>query len=98
MTDNQNGGAAMTPKAHRIANPSRLPIFDFDSRKEPRMQHIELRLADIGERQALLRSIRDAERDGLRSARTLRHQLGQSLVRLGRRIGGEAMTSPAWQG
>jgi hypothetical protein len=62
------------------------------------MQHIELRLAAIGERQALLRSARDAERDGLRSSRTLRHQLGQSLVRLGRRIGGDAMTAPAWQG
>jgi hypothetical protein len=62
------------------------------------MQFIELRLADIGERQALLRSIRDAERDGHRSDRTLRRQVGQSLVRLGRRIGGEAMTSPAWQG
>jgi hypothetical protein len=62
------------------------------------MQFIELRLADIGERQALLRSTRDAERDGLRPTRTLRHQLGQSLVRLGRRIGGDALTSPAWQG
>ena len=67
-------------------------------RKERHMQHIELRLAAVEERQALLRSARDAERDGLRSARTLRHQVGQSLVRLGRRIGGDAMTAPAWQG
>ena len=67
-------------------------------RKDTTMQFIELRLADVAERQALLRSIRDAERDGLRSTRTLRYQVGQSLVRLGRRIGGEAMTSPAWQG
>ena len=62
------------------------------------MFHIELRLADVAERQALMRSIRDAERDGLRSNRSLRHQVGQSLVRLGRRIGGDAMTAPAWQG
>jgi hypothetical protein len=67
-------------------------------RKERHMQHIELRLAAIGEHQALLRSTRDAERDGLRSSRTLRHQVGESLVRLGRRIGGDAMTAPAWQG
>ena len=67
-------------------------------RKDTHMFHIELRLAEIGERQALMRSIRDAERDGLRSNRSLRHQVGQSLVRLGRRIGGDAMTAPAWQG
>ena len=68
-----------------------------DFRKDTHMFHIELRLADIGERQALLRSIRDAERDGLRSTRTLRHRLGGSLVRLGRRIGGDSVTAPAWQ-
>ena len=67
-------------------------------RKDRQMQHIELRLAAIGERQALMRSIRDGEREGLRSNRSLRHQVGQSLVRLGRRIGGDAMTAPAWQG
>ena len=62
------------------------------------MFHIELRLADVAERQALMRSIRDGEREGLQSNRSLRHQVGQSLVRLGRRIGGDAMTAPAWQG
>ena len=62
------------------------------------MFHIELRLADVAERQALMRSIRDGEREGLLSNRSLRHQVGQSLVRLGRRIGGDAMTAPAWQG
>ena len=67
-------------------------------RKDSSMFHIDLRLADVAERQALMRSIRDAERDGLRSNRSLRHQVGQSLVRLGRRIGGDAMTTPAWQG
>ena len=67
-------------------------------RKDTSMFHIELRLADVAERQALMRSIRDGEREGLRSNRSLRHQVGQSLVRLGRRIGGDAMTAPAWQG
>jgi hypothetical protein len=62
------------------------------------MQHIELRLAEIAERQALMRSDRDAERGGQRTTRSIRHQLGESLVRLGRRIGGDAMTTPAWQG
>ena len=67
-------------------------------RKDHAMFHIELRLTEIQERQALLRSIRDAEREGLQSTRTLRYRLGQSLVRLGRRVGGEAVTAPAWQG
>ena len=62
------------------------------------MFHIELRLADVAERQALMRSSRDGEREGLQSNRSLRHPVGQSLVRLGRRIGGDAMTAPAWQG
>ena len=79
----------------RTANDTRHPNT---FRKDLLMQHIELRLADIGERQALLRSIRDAERDGHRSDRTLRRQVGQSLVRLGRRIGGDPVSAPAWQG
>jgi len=67
-------------------------------RKDTSMFHIELRLADVAERQALMRSIRDGEREGLQPNRSLRHQVGRSLVRLGRRIGGDAMTAPAWQG
>ncbi|MEO5966523.1 MAG: hypothetical protein ABIR11_13750, partial [Candidatus Limnocylindrales bacterium] len=66
-------------------------------RKDLHMHHIELRLADVQQRQERLRSIRDADRAVVVTARPFRHQLGQSLVRLGRRIGGEAMTSPAWQ-
>ena len=67
-------------------------------RGDTSMFHVELRLADVAERQALMRSDRDAERDGLRSNRSLRHRVGQSLVRLGRRVGGDTMTAPAWQG
>ena len=69
------------------------------SRKERTMQHIELRLADAGERQQRFQADRDAERAALGQARSsLRRQLGRSLVRLGRRVGGESMTAPAWQG
>jgi hypothetical protein len=63
------------------------------------MQHIELRLADVRERHARFQADRDAERDAMTASRSsLRRQLGESLVRLGRRVGGEAMTAPAWQG
>ena len=69
------------------------------SRKERTMQYIELRLADVGERQQRFQADRDAERAALGQARSsLRRQLGRSLVRLGRRVGGESMTAPAWQG
>jgi hypothetical protein len=66
--------------------------------KDTHMQHIELRLADIGERQALLRSIREGDRAAERRARSIRRSLGESLVRLGRRIGGDSVSAPAWQG
>jgi hypothetical protein len=62
------------------------------------MFHPDLRLAEIQERHERDRVLRDHERDGFRSALSFRHRFGQSLVRLGRRIGGEAMTAPAWQG
>ena len=69
------------------------------SRKDPTMQHIELRLADVGERQSRFQADADAERSALgRDRSSLRRQLGESLVRLGRRVGGDAMTAPAWQG
>ena len=43
-------------------------------------------------------SHRDADRASSRATRSLRRRLGESLVRLGRRVGGDAMTTPAWQG
>ncbi len=66
--------------------------------KDTQMQHIELRLADIGERQALLRSIRESDRAAKGRAWSIRRSLGESLVRLGRRIGGDTVSAPAWQG
>ena len=69
------------------------------SRKERTMLHIEHRLADVGERQQRFRADREAERVAHGLARSsLRRTLGRSLVRLGRRIGGESMTAPVWQG
>jgi hypothetical protein len=70
----------------------------YTFRKDDTMFRIELRLADVQERHQRFRAIRDADRAAISSARSFRHQLGLSLVRLGRRIGGETMTAPAWQG
>jgi hypothetical protein len=67
-------------------------------RKDFAMNHIELRLAEVQERHQRFRTIRSADRETLGSVISLRHQLGLSLVRLGRRIGGDAVTAPAWQG
>jgi len=92
MTDNQKGGVAMKSTTH--AHSTRIT-----SRKERTMQHIELRLADTRERQLRFQADRDAERTAPGQSRSsLRRQLGRSLVRLGRRVGGESMTAPAWQG
>jgi len=62
------------------------------------MQHIELRLADVQERQARYRILRDADRAAIVRARSVRHRVGESIIRLGRRVGGDAITAPAWQG
>ena len=69
------------------------------SRKDRTMHSIELRLADVGERHQRFQADREAERAALGHARSsLRRQVGQSLVRLGQRVGGESPTAPAWQG
>jgi len=63
------------------------------------MFHIEFRLDEARERQALLRADREQDWPGyLPGGRSLRLRLGKSLVRLGRRVGGDAMTTPAWLG
>ena len=66
--------------------------------KDTALLHIELRLALIQERQALLRSNRDAERAGVASAPPIRSRIGESLIRLGRRVAGEGLSTPAWTG
>jgi hypothetical protein len=92
MTDNQKGGVAMKSTTH--AHSTRTT-----SRKDRTMQYIELRLADVGERQQRFQADRDAERSAFgRDRSSLRRQVGGSLVRLGRRVAGDAMTAPAWQG
>jgi hypothetical protein len=78
---------------------SQAATHHLTSRKDRTMQYIELRLTDVGERQSRFQADRDAERAALGQARSsLRRQVGRSLVRLGRRVAGDAMTAPAWQG
>jgi hypothetical protein len=79
----------------RIAHDSR---HLATSRKDTTLFHIELRLADIAERHALLRSHRDGDRIASRRSSSLRRSLGGSIIRIGRRIGGDTVTTPAWQG
>ncbi len=67
-------------------------------RKDPTMFYIELRLHEARERQERLRSIAHLGRPGYLRERPIRRRLGQSLMRLGRRVAGDALTSPAWQG
>jgi hypothetical protein len=82
-----------------FANRTEQPIRDQStSRKDQHMFAIELRLAAINERQALERSIRDADRAAFGQARSIRSQLGESIIRLGRRVAGESLGSPALTG
>ena len=69
-------------------------------REDTTLIQLTLHLAEARERQALLRSIRDADRTALGHGRSLRLRLrlGGSLMRLGRRVGGDALANPAWQG
>jgi hypothetical protein len=60
--------------------------------------HIELRLAEILAYQASERALRDADRLGFSHARSIRSRLGESLIRLGRRVSGERLANPAWTG
>jgi len=62
------------------------------------MIQFRLQFAEARERGALLRSIRDADRAGQGHDRSFRLRLGGSLMRLGRRVGGDALANPAWQG
>ena len=62
------------------------------------MFHIEMRYAEVRERQARFRAEAERERLGRSPRRPFRHRLGRSLVRLGHQVGGDAMTAPAWPG
>jgi hypothetical protein len=93
MTEPMNGGAAMsmpvTPRPHRHHPPT--------FRKEPNdMYAIELRRVVVEERQRQLLADLRVSRAG-RDARSIRQRLGASLIRLGRRVSGDAQTTPAWQ-
>ena len=66
-------------------------------REDTTMIQFRLQFAEARERQALLRSIRDADRAALGHDRSIRLRLGGSLMRLGRRVGGDAIANPAWQ-
>jgi hypothetical protein len=63
------------------------------------MQELEYRIAAIREREAHLRSIRPSEGEASAPALSIRLLLGESLIRLGRRVAGRHSASPttrAW--
>ncbi|MEI7745216.1 MAG: hypothetical protein WCK58_15890 [Chloroflexota bacterium] len=67
-------------------------------RRSSHMQQFEQRFAEVQERQLRFRSERAEERHVEGRRRSIRFRIGQSLVRLGSRLSGDAMTAPAWQG
>ena len=67
-------------------------------REDTTMIQFSLQFAEVKERTALLRSIREEDRTAIGHGRSIRLRLGGSLMRLGRRVGGDALANPAWQG
>ena len=72
--------------------------FRKDSTMDQTMHQADFRLADIREQHERHRVIGHARRHGATPGRSLRLRLGESLMRLGRKVGGDALTTPAWQG
>jgi hypothetical protein len=68
------------------------------SRKGDDMQHHSIQLALVRDYHARLRAEREADRLALASARSIRSQLGESIIRLGQRVAGERLGSPALTG
>ena len=66
-------------------------------RRDDQMFHIDLRLTDVQERHERFRTQREHDRVVTVTSPSLRQHVGQSLVRLGRRVGGDVQTTPAWQ-
>ena len=65
------------------------------------MHELEYRIAVIREREAHLRSIRFHEREASVQARSIRLQVGESIIRLGRRVAGHQPATrgtAAWTG
>jgi hypothetical protein len=68
------------------------------SRKDTQMQHPNLQLALVREYHARLRAERDADRAAHASGRSIRSRIGESIIRIGRRVAGENVGAPAWTG
>jgi len=58
-------------------------------RKEPEVLYQQYHRAVIQEREAHLRKIRQAEYVGHAPARSIRSQIGASIIEIGRRVAGE---------
>jgi hypothetical protein len=82
-----------------IADPMSKSPHPLHPRKDPDMQHVEQRLREVQEHQARFREQRQAERVASAAAqaerRTVRRQVGERIIRVGRRVAGEALGSPA---
>jgi len=84
-----------------IAVPHPMSRHPLHLRKDTDMQHIEQRVRQVQEHQAQLRQQRHAERIAA-AARierpTVRRQVGRTIIRIGQRVAGETLGSPAWTG
>ena len=64
--------------------------------KDTTMHHRQTRLATVLERESFEQSIRDFQHERRAASRPFRARLGESLIRLGRRVAGDSVSTPAW--
>ena len=90
---------------NKRSTPSRQSLHPVRLRKDRDMQFAEQRLQQVQAQHTEFRRQRQAERLALAATearhaerRTLRRQVGRRLVRLGERVAGDALRSPAVTG
>ena len=75
---------------NRPVQPRRHPTAPFPE-DDPAMFSIEYRYAEIKGRQSRCRAEAERERQAKAPQHPIRHRVGESIIRFGRKVGGDAM-------
>ena len=81
-----------------ITDPTSTSRHPLRLRKDLDMQHIEERVRQVQEHQAQMREQRHAERMAAAARierHTVRRHVGETIIRVGRRVAGDALGTPA---
>ena len=106
MTTNSDANLRSHPLTGRTVVHLQISGSTDFTKDENEMFHIEFREAEAEERQARFRAEAEARHRWQPPRRPFRQRAGESIVRFGRQVGGDAMSEPlpdalihrAWQG